>query len=216
MAISSINRRCKKMEQPQTVMVQKYAEAYTELELPKMYPIPKGKSTDISVLIEDPSLWAEDMLTRIGRGTEKREEVKIEDVQEEITKQITLNRSMTNKIDVKKMYGAIEFLRYADQILGLAFNKYKTVDELEKDLKKVPYRRILSNRALVIVIFGTVNAREIIDYGRNAYKNKELNKIMNYESFVDEYTSYLAPIEFEKLPVRPIATSEDIKRLRWE
>lgn len=201
------------MVSTQPLIVQQYARAYTEIKFPEHYPIPKGKSQQISLFIKDPEQWASDLTTRFGRGTKKLNARLIPKAIGELEGELAKNKSFVSRKEVQLLYGAVEFLLGANKILESSLEICKDDKKLKKSLESVPFRKILSNRPLSVVIFGTVQAREIIGYGIEAHGKKDLDGILSYRAFVDEYLSYLLPFDMNDLPEEPIATFEEVDQI---
>lgn len=200
----------------ETVMVQRYAKIYQEFEfeLPEKYPIPKGKSTEVDLLIEDPPLWAKDLQERLDRGVYARKKIKAEDIDEEISREIAQVKILLSSPKFKDIYKADAYLGYTTRILVKSLETKKSEREIKKILRS--FRDVLSHRALVVVIFGTVHAKEVLEYARKAYAEKDFARMLRYEDFVDEYLSYLEPFDVADLPDKPLASVEDIKKIRWD
>ena len=202
------------MMNAQPLMVERYAEAYTEFKMPDRLPIGVGKSREISLFLESPEEWAKDLLTRIGRGTEKIKSVPdFSRLRTDLTNEIALNKSLLEKHSVQEVYGGTELLLCANSILAASIHIYKNEGNTTKVFKTFSFRKMLSIRPLAVVICGTVNIREIIKLGMAAHKKKDLNAILSYRTFVDEYLSYLTSFDPAELPDEPIATFEEIDEM---
>lgn len=196
------------------IPLQKYAE-YVEINIPK-YPIPKGKSTELETLLSDPLIWGEDLITRIDRGTEKVvEKIRVEEVKKSIKDELKLIDKLPER-EVKQIYRADEYLKFSTELLNKVLQSPITTSEFKQKMKKFPYREFFSNRALIVVVYGSVLAGKVLSYAIEARKQNDLSKMMIYESFVEEYLSYMEPFDTSILPEKPIATMEEIKELRWD
>lgn len=195
-----------------SLMVQQYAEVYTEFKFPDRLPLSGGKSRNISIFIRDPEEWSKDMITRFARGTKKLNVSKlVPRMKEEILGELSLNIKLLKSKKVSELYGATEFLLGANKLLEAALGISADEAKLKKCVSKtISFRKILSNRPTSVVVFGTVQAREIVNYGVEVHQRKELNEILEYRAFIDEYLSYLMSFDASCLPDKPIATFEEI------